>query len=52
VSSAGIVSVVSFTSTLGRHDDVSAPRQQPTETLQKVYDGKLRLERRNGGSKI
>lgn len=27
-------------------------RQQTTETLQKLYDGKLRLERRNGGSKI
>jgi integrase len=29
-----------------------AARQQTTETLQKLYDGKLRLERRNGGSKI
>ena len=28
------------------------PRKQSTETLQKLYDGKLRLERRNGGSKI
>ena len=28
------------------------PRQQHTETLTKLYDGKLRLERRNGGSKI
>jgi hypothetical protein len=27
-------------------------RRQTTETLQKLYDGKLRLERRNGGSKI
>lgn len=27
-------------------------RQQSTETLEKLYDGKLRLERRNGGSKI
>src|SRR6185312_1819622 len=27
-------------------------RKQTTETLQKLYDGKLRLERRNGGSKI
>jgi hypothetical protein len=27
-------------------------RQQRTETLAKLYDGKLRLERRNGGSKI
>src|ERR1700704_1273976 len=27
-------------------------RQQTTETLQKLYAGKLRLERRNGGSKI
>src|SRR4051812_6471852 len=29
-----------------------AARRQTTETLQKLYDGKLRLERRNGGSKI
>jgi hypothetical protein len=29
-----------------------AARQQTTETLQELYDGKLRLERRNGGSKI
>jgi integrase len=29
-----------------------AARQQTTETLTKLYDGKLRLERRNGGSKI
>ena len=29
-----------------------AARQQTTETVQKLYDGKLRLERRNGGSKI
>ncbi len=29
-----------------------AGRQQTTEPLQKLYDGKLRLERRNGGSKI
>ena len=27
-----------------------AVRQQTAETLQKLYDGKLRLERRNGGS--
>src|SRR3954469_24048612 len=27
-------------------------RKQTTETLQKLYDGKPRLERRNGGSKI
>lgn len=27
-------------------------RRQTTETLQKLYDGKLRLERRNGGTKI
>ena len=27
-------------------------RRQTTETLTKLYDGKLRLERRNGGSKI
>ena len=27
-------------------------RPQTTEALQKLYDGKLRLERRNGGSKI
>ncbi len=27
-------------------------RRQTTETLQKLYDGKLRLERRNGGSGI
>src|SRR5712691_3909368 len=27
-------------------------RRQTTKTLQKLYDGKLRLERRNGGSKI
>lgn len=27
-------------------------RQQSTETLQKLYDGKLRLERRNGGTTI
>lgn len=30
----------------------AAVRRQTTETLQKLYDGKLRLERRNGGSKI
>jgi hypothetical protein len=30
----------------------TAARPQTTETLQKLYDGKLRLERRNGGSKI
>jgi hypothetical protein len=29
-----------------------AARQQTTETLQKLYDGKLRLARRNGGSMI
>src|SRR5438093_7672300 len=27
-------------------------RQQKTETLTKLYDGKLRLERRNGAPKI
>jgi hypothetical protein len=30
----------------------SSPRRQTTETVQKLYDGKLRLERRNGGTKI
>lgn len=30
----------------------SERRRQTTETLQKLYDGKLRLERRNGGSRI
>jgi len=30
----------------------TARRVQSTETLQKLYDGKLRLERRNGGTKI
>jgi integrase len=30
----------------------AAPRQQRTETLAKLYEGKLRLERRNGGTKI
>lgn len=30
----------------------AVPRRQSTETLEKLYDGKLRLERRNGGSKI
>jgi len=32
--------------------DAPATRQQSTETLEKLYDGKLRLERRNGGAKI
>jgi hypothetical protein len=27
-------------------------RQQTTETLARLYDGKLRLERRNGAPKI
>lgn len=30
----------------------SKPRRQSTETLETLYDGKLRLERRNGGAKI
>lgn len=30
----------------------AARRQQSTETLAKLYEGKLRLERRNGGPKI
>lgn len=29
-----------------------APRKQSTETLAKLYEGRLRLERRNGGTKI
>jgi hypothetical protein len=30
----------------------AGPRQQKTETLARLYDGKLRLERRNGAPKI
>jgi integrase len=33
-------------------DMAEAARRQTTETLQKLYDGKLRLERRNGASVI